>query len=73
MAKQSHEVGQTITVWPVQAEAVLLRVMELRETIFELGDSELITLIDLLVLRAAAVSCTTHRSGAGLNVRPIAA
>lgn len=73
MAKQSLKVGQKVTVLPVHAEAVLLRVMELRETIFELGDGELITLIDLLVLRAAAVSCTSHRSIAGLNVRQIAA
>jgi hypothetical protein len=61
MPKQSKG-SRKVAVFPMKAEAILMRAMELRDGIFELGDADLISLIDLVVVRAAQVSRDARQS-----------
>jgi len=47
--KQSLKGGRKVAVFPMKAEAILLRAMELRDGVFELGDVDLIALLDMVV------------------------
>lgn len=60
--KQSLKGGRKVAVFPMKAEAILLRAMELRDGVFELGDVDLIALMDMVVVRAATVSQEARQS-----------
>lgn len=62
MPKQSLKGGRKVAVLPVKAEAILLRAMELRDGVFELGDVDLIALMDMVIVRAATVSQEARQS-----------
>lgn len=62
MPKQSLKGSRKVAVFPMKAEAVLMRAMELRDDAFELGDADLIALMDLVVVRAAEVSRDARQS-----------
>lgn len=73
MPKQSKG-KRKVAVFPMKAEAVLLSAMELRDGIFDLGDTDLIALMDLVVVRAAQVSRDARQSLVAFQTaRPVAA